>query len=44
MDLQLHEVRHPNPVAQHNYNNLIAIDEQKSALLNTLHLFLIQIR
>lgn len=39
MDLQLHEVRHPNPVAQHNYDNLIAIDEQKSALLNTLHLF-----
>lgn len=39
MELLLHEVRHPNPVAQHNYNNLIAIDEQKSALLNTLHLF-----
>ena len=39
MELQLHEVRHPNPVAQHNYDNLIAIDEQKSVLLNTLHLF-----
>lgn len=39
MDLQLYEVRHPNPVAQNNYDNLIAIDEQKSALLNTLHLF-----
>jgi SpoVK/Ycf46/Vps4 family AAA+-type ATPase len=39
MELQLNEVRHPNPVAQHNYNNLIAIDEQKSVLLNTLHLF-----
>ncbi len=39
MELQLNEVRHPNLVAQHNYDNLIAIDEQKSALLNTLHLF-----
>lgn len=39
MDLQLHEVRHPNPVAQHQYDNLVAIDEQKSALLHTLHLF-----
>ncbi len=39
MELLLHEVRHPNPVAQHNYDNLIAIDEQKSALLNTLYLF-----
>lgn len=39
MELQLNEVRHPNPVAQHNYDNLIAIDEQKSVLLNTLHLF-----
>ncbi len=39
MELQLSEVRHPNPFAQHNYDNLIAIDEQKSVLLNTLHLF-----
>lgn len=39
MELQLSEVRHPNPVAQHNYDNLVAIDEQKSVLLNTLHLF-----
>lgn len=39
MELQLNEVRHPNPVAQHNYDNLIAIEEQKSVLLNTLHLF-----
>ena len=38
MELQLNEVRHPNPVAQHNYDNLIAIEEQKSVLLNTLHL------
>lgn len=39
MELQLNEVRHPNPVAQHNYDNLVAIEEQKSVLLNTLHLF-----
>ena len=39
MELQLNEARHPNPVAQHNYDNLIAIEEQKSFLLNTLHLF-----
>lgn len=39
MELQLNEVRHPNPVAQHKYDNLVAIDEQKSVLLNTLHLF-----
>lgn len=39
MELQISEVRHPNPVAQHNYDNLVAIDEQKSVLLNTLHLF-----
>jgi SpoVK/Ycf46/Vps4 family AAA+-type ATPase len=39
MELQLNEARHPNPVAQHNYDNLVAIDEQKSVLLNTLHLF-----
>lgn len=39
MELQLNEVRHPNPAAQHNYDNLIAIEEQKSVLLNTLHLF-----
>lgn len=39
MDLQLHEVRHPNQVAQYSYDNLIAIDEKKAALLNTLHLF-----
>lgn len=39
MELQLSEVRHPNPVAQQNYDNLVAIDEQKSVLLNTLHLF-----
>ncbi|MBX9734150.1 MAG: ATP-binding protein [Chitinophagaceae bacterium] len=39
MELQLSEVRHPNPVAQHNYDNLVAIDEQKSVLLNTLYLF-----
>lgn len=39
MELQLNETRHPNPVAQYNYDNLIAIEEQKSVLLNTLHLF-----
>lgn len=39
MELQLSEIRHPNPVAQHSYDNLIAIEEQKSVLLNTLHLF-----
>lgn len=39
MEVQLNEMRHPNPVAQNNYDNLIAIDEQKATLLNTLHLF-----
>jgi SpoVK/Ycf46/Vps4 family AAA+-type ATPase len=39
MELQLNEVRHPNPIAEHKYNNLVAIDEQKSVLLSTLHLF-----
>src|SRR3989337_1054711 len=39
MELLLHEERHPNPVAQHSYDNLIAIDDQKATLLNTLHLF-----
>lgn len=39
MELQLNEVRHPNPIAQQKYDNLIAIEEQKSVLLNTLHLF-----
>jgi SpoVK/Ycf46/Vps4 family AAA+-type ATPase len=39
MELQLNETKHPNPFAQYNYDNLIAIKEQKAVLLNTLHLF-----
>lgn len=39
MEIQLIEARHPNPVAQQAFNDLIAIDEQKSTLLNSLQLF-----
>jgi SpoVK/Ycf46/Vps4 family AAA+-type ATPase len=39
MDLQLIESKHPLDAAQHSYNNLIAIDEQKATLLGMLRFF-----
>jgi len=39
MDLQLLESKHPNEIAQRGYDNLVAIDEQKTALLGMLRLF-----
>jgi SpoVK/Ycf46/Vps4 family AAA+-type ATPase len=39
MDLQLFEVKHPNEVAQIQYDSLVAIYEQKVALLNVLRFF-----
>lgn len=39
MELQLLETKHPNPGAEHVFENLFAIDEQKKALLNTLIFF-----
>lgn len=39
MEVKLQEQKHPNMVAEAAYNNLIAIDEQKSTLLNNLELF-----
>lgn len=39
MELQLLESKHPNDGAQHVYDSLIAIDEQKAGLMNTLSFF-----
>lgn len=39
MDLQLIELKHPLETAQHAYDNLIAIEEQKAALLGMLRFF-----
>lgn len=39
MDLQLLESKHPYEIAQQHFNNLIAIDEQKEALLGMLRFF-----
>jgi SpoVK/Ycf46/Vps4 family AAA+-type ATPase len=39
MDLQLLESKHPTEIAQHSYNSLVGIDEQKTALLGMLRLF-----
>lgn len=39
MDLQLLESKHPLDAAQHDYDNLIAIEEQKAALLGMLRFF-----
>lgn len=39
MDLQLIESKHPLDAAQHNYDVLIAIEEQKAALLGMLRFF-----
>jgi SpoVK/Ycf46/Vps4 family AAA+-type ATPase len=39
MEVKLQEHKHPNPAAEAAYNELIAIDMQKEALLNTLELF-----
>lgn len=39
MEVKLQEHRHPNQSAESSYNDLIAIDEQKEKLLNTLELF-----
>jgi SpoVK/Ycf46/Vps4 family AAA+-type ATPase len=39
MDLQLIESKHPLEAAQHSYDSLIAIDEQKTALLRMLRFF-----
>jgi SpoVK/Ycf46/Vps4 family AAA+-type ATPase len=39
MDLQLNEVKHPDNDAQLSYDGLVAIDEQKSALLGMLDFF-----
>jgi len=39
MDLQLIESKHPMDAAQHIYDNLIAIEEQKAALLGMLRFF-----
>jgi len=39
MDLNLFETKHPTAGAQHIYDSLLAIEEQKSALLNTLMFF-----
>lgn len=39
MDLQLIESKHPLETAQHAYDNLIAIDEQKASLLGMLRFF-----
>lgn len=39
MELQLLESKHPLDEAQSSYDNLIAIDEQKTALMNTLSFF-----
>src|SRR5690606_11086970 len=39
MEVKLHEHKHPNQAAEAAYNDLIAIDEKKETLLNTLELF-----
>lgn len=39
MDLQLIETKHPNHGAQQTYDNLFAIDDQKSVLMRTLTFF-----
>jgi SpoVK/Ycf46/Vps4 family AAA+-type ATPase len=39
MEVKIYEVKHPDNVSEILYNNLIAIDSQKQALLNTLQLF-----
>jgi SpoVK/Ycf46/Vps4 family AAA+-type ATPase len=39
MELQLLESKHPDARSQHNYDSLIAIEEQKKTLLNTLSFF-----
>lgn len=39
MDLQLIESKHPIDAAQHSYDNLVAIDEQKANLLAMLRFF-----
>lgn len=39
MELQLLESKHPLDEAQSSYDSLIAIDEQKAALMNTLSFF-----
>ncbi|QHT66241.1 AAA family ATPase [Rhodocytophaga rosea] len=39
MELQLLESKHPDARAQHHYDSLIAIEEQKKTLLNTLSFF-----
>jgi len=39
MEVKIQEHRHPNQVAEAAYHDLIAIDEQKNTLLNTLELF-----
>jgi SpoVK/Ycf46/Vps4 family AAA+-type ATPase len=39
MEIKIQEQKHPNQAAEAAYYDLIAIDEQKNALLNTLALF-----
>lgn len=39
MELQLFETKHPNAVAQHTYDSLIAIGRQKETLITTLCFF-----
>lgn len=39
MDLQLLETKHPNPKAKTDFSNLIAIENQKATLINTLSFF-----
>lgn len=39
MEVKLQEQKHPNQVAEAAFNDLIAIDQQKYILLNTLELF-----
>lgn len=44
MEVKLQEQKHPNPIAEAVYNDLVAIDSQKGTLLNTLELFFDKIR
>lgn len=39
MEVKIQEVKHPDTASEILYDNLIAIDNQKQALLNTLQLF-----
>lgn len=44
MELKLHESIHPNKISEKKYSDLIAIDGQKQALLNSLHLIFDKIK